>query len=402
MLKAHRYRIYPNQKQREHLVKAMGCARYIFNKALDLKISTYKTSRVSLSYIDLANGILKEEKELHEWLKEPAALSLQSSLRHLDVAFKNFFANLEAGKRPGFPQFKRKGNRASIQYPQDVKVDFKRSKIHLPKCGEIFAALHRKFEGKVKTCTVSRAPSGKFFISVLVDNGEELPKKAKSTQTIGIDLGLKHFAILSDGTKIDNPRFLKTLILKLKREQRKLSRKQKGSNNRNKQRIKVAKLHEKISNQRLNFLHQLSHKLISENQAFCLEDLAVANMIKNHRLAQGIADVSWSKFVELLTYKAEWYGKHIIQIDRFAPTSKTCSCCGHVNNDLALKDREWTCPSCHSHHDRDINAAINIKNLGHKQLMLSQESIQDRNDPQEPAEILAPANGTDAVGKLDR
>ena len=281
--------------------------------------------------------------------------------RNLDNAFQRFFS-----KTSGFPTFKKKNNGGSIQYPQHMSVDFKRSKVALLKVGEVFCRFDRQFTGKIKTCTVSKTPTDKFFISILVENDLKLPNKKAIDElnAIGIDLGLKDFAILSNGQKIPNSKFLHNLLDRLKVLQHRASKKQKESNNRRKANLKVALLNEKISNQRSDFLHKLSSKIISENQTIILEDLNVAGMIKNHKLAQAISDVSWSKFVEFLTYKAEWYGKNLIQIGRFEPSSKLCSNCGWKNTELKLKDREWYCQECHILHDRDINAAINIKKFG--------------------------------------
>lgn len=361
MIKAYTYRIYPNQSQTQHLVQAMGCVRYIFNKGLETKVKQYEETGKSDSCFDLMTGMLLEEKEKNEWLQLPTAQCLQMALRNLDNAFTNFFK-----KRAKFPNFKRKSGHENLQYPQRVKVDFKRNKVILPKCGEVFTVFDRTFEGKIKTCTVKKVPSGKFFISILVDDSKELPTKPPidSNLTIGIDLGLKHFAILSDGTKIDNPKFLRNNLQRLKVLQRRASHKQKGSNNRKKANLKVAKLYERITNQRNDFLHKLTTELIRENQTIILEDLNIPGMLKNHCLSQAVSDVGWGRFVEFLVYKAEWNGKNVLQVGRFEPSSKTCSNCGSINNNLTLKDREWTCPSCSTLHDRDINAAINIKKFG--------------------------------------
>ena len=242
-------------------------------------------------------------------------------------------------------------------------VDFDNNKVKLPKIGWIKAVLHRKFEGVLKTATVSMTRTGKYFISILVDDGKDLPEKEPfdDESAVGVDVGIAHFATLSTGEKIENPRHLKNSLARLKVLQRRLSRTKKGSNNREKARRKVAKLHEKIANQRSDFLHKVSHKLVSENQAIAIETLNVQGMMKNHHLAQAILDVSWYEFFRQLTYKAEWYGKVILTIGQFQPSTKICSACGEVVNGLTLADREWTCSKCGTVHDRDINAAINIK-----------------------------------------
>lgn len=363
MLKAYKYRIYPNKLQKEHLIRSMGCIRFLYNAALEERIKHYEKFGKGLSCFDQMKELpdIKKNPEL-EWLAEPTAQSLQMSLRNLENAFTNFFR-----KQADFPKFKSKhDNHHSIAYPQRVEVDWKANRVYLPKCGEVFIVFDRKFEGKIKTCTVSRTPTDKFFISILVEDDKKLPKKApiKRETAVGIDLGIKHFAILSDGTKVENPRHLQKSLAKLKVLQKDLSRKKKGSKNRDKARRKVAKLFEYISNQRKDFLHKLSSKIVSENQTIIMEDLNVSGMIRNYSLAQHIQDVGWGMFKVMLEYKAEWYGKNLLFIGRFDPSSKMCSCCGNIKKDLTLKDREWECENCHTHHDRDINAAINIKKFG--------------------------------------
>lgn len=363
MLRAYKYRIYPNKEQEKHFVQAMGCARYIYNKGLELKLEHFAKTGKTLSYFDMNSptGMLIKEKRENDWLCLPNAQSLQMALRQLDNAFQRFFK-----KKSKFPVFKSKRDNQSLSYPQQVWVDFKASKIKIPKAGKIRCVFDREFIGKIKTCTVSKTPTGKFFISILVDNDLPLPKKPdiKPEQSVGIDLGLKDFAILSNGEKISNPKFLRNKLDRLAVLQRRASRKKKGSNNQRKANKKVAKLYETITNKRTDFLQKLSTEIIRENQTIFLEDLNVAGMLRNHKLAGAISDVSWSKFVEMLEYKAEWYGNNVVKIGRFEPSSKLCSACGYKNNDLTLKTREWCCPQCETYHDRDINAAINIKNFG--------------------------------------
>jgi len=255
--------------------------------------------------------------------------------------------------------------------PQHYTVNFEKSLVKLPKIGEVKAILHRRFEGTLKTATISKTCTGKYYISILVEDGKELPAKQDFSEstTIGIDVGIKDFAVLSTGEKVENPKYLKNSLNRLKVLQKRVSRKVKGSKNRDKARLLLSKLHEKISNQRNDFQHKLSSKLISENQAIALETLNVKSMQKNHCLAQSISDSAWSSFVIKLEYKAEWLGKTILRIGQFEPSSKLCSVCGYYNLDLTLKDREWECPDCNTKHDRDINAAINIKKF----------SLQDQN-----------------------
>ncbi|MBP1910316.1 IS200/IS605 family element RNA-guided endonuclease TnpB [Methanolobus bombayensis] len=360
MLKAYKYRLYPNKEQEEHFMQHIGACRFTYNWALEQKIKAYETEKKHLSRFDLQEMVVKELKVTYEWLKDVNSQSLLNALINLESAFTKFFR-----EKKGFPNFKsRKNPLQSFQIPQHYTVDFETNTIKLPKIKQpIKAKLHRKFEGKLKTATVSKTATGKFYISVLVDDGKEKPDTQyfDDNSTIGIDVGIKDFAITSNGDKIDNPRHLKNSMKRLKVLSKRLSKKQKGSKNRAKARLAVSKLHEKISNQRADFLHKTSSKIISENQAIAIESLNVSGMLKNHCLAQSISDVSWSMFFNQLEYKAEWYGKTILRIGQFEPSTKICNVCGFHNKDITLKIREWQCPTCNTHHDRDINAAINIK-----------------------------------------
>jgi putative transposase len=399
MLKSYRYRLYPTQDQTEHIVQAMGCARYIYNKGLEENIRHYAKTGKTLQFFDLCNKFLPEEKRANAWLSVPAAQTLCAALQHLTTAYVRFFKN-----QSEFPQFKKKNNRQSVQYIQNVWVDFGQSFTKIPKLGKVRAVFDRTFTGKIKTCTVSKTPTNKFFISILVDDGADLPLKAPidPATSVGIDLGIKDFAILSDSTKVANPKFLRKKIDRLKVLQRRASKKVKGSNNRRKANLKVARLYEIISNQRKDFLQKLSSKIIRENQTVILEKLNVSGMIRNHKLAQAISDVSWSEFVRQLTYKAEWQGKNLLFIGRFDPSTKMCSNCGHLNNDLTLKDRRWACPSCKTEHDRDINAATNIKKFGlirskegHRLISPQTETLSGLERPAELAET--PSSTTTVV-----
>lgn len=373
MLKAYKYRLYPTKEQETEFLKHFGACRFVYNWGLDLKKTAYGKEGKNISRMDLQKILSHQLKQKYEWLKEVNSQSLISALFHLEAAYSNFFRELKKwmGKKnkkedgkPGYPRFKSKWNPVqSFQCPQRVKVFFDRGTVKLPKIGEVLAILHQQFEGKVKTCTVSKTPTGKYYISVLVDDGCELPEKQAFDEatTIGVDVGIKDFAILSTGDKIENPKYLRNSIKRLKVLQRRLSKKKKGSSNWNRLKRQIAKLNEKISNQRHDFQHKLSRKLIDENQAIALETLNVKGMEKNHHLAQSIVDAAWSSFVLKLEYKAEWYGKTILRIGRFEPSSKKCSVCGYKNGELKLGDREWKCPECNTLHDRDINAAINIK-----------------------------------------
>ena len=363
MLKAFKYRLYPNKEQKVLLEKHFGCVRFVWNWALGKKMESYQKDKTNLSRYELQAELPKMKKGDQPWLAEVGSLSIQSKLEDLDKAYTSFFK-----KKVAYPKFKCKRNDQKFRVPQNTKVDFEKEKVIIPKflCG-IKCVFDRTFEGNISSSYVSKTTTGKYFISILVEDGKELPTKPtiKEKTTIGIDLGLKHFATLSDGTKVENPKPLKRFLKKLKKQQRQLSNKTKGSNNRNKQRIKVAKTHEKITNCRKDFHHKLSHKLTHDNQVktICMETLSTKDMMENSYMARQIADVGWNSFTNILKYKCDWYGKNFVQIGRFEPSSKLCSC-GYINHSLALKDREWTCPSCNITHDRDILAANNIKKLG--------------------------------------
>jgi putative transposase len=361
MLKAYKYRIYPNQNQKVFFAKSFGCCRFIFNKALEYKKSYYESSKTNISLNTLNSSWLKEQKVNFPWLSEINSQALQQSIKHLDSSYKNFFRTYK-----GFPKFKNKYSKQSFSIPQFVTVDFKKSYVKIPKLGNILASIHRKFEGIIKTCTVSKTTTDKYFISILVEDNSSVPEKEKGTNYLGIDLGIKDFAIFSNGTKIENPKILKFYLNRISRFQQVLSAKIKGSNNYNKIKRKIALLHEKISNKRDDFLHKLSSRIINNNHVICIEDLDVKTLLEesNSVMARNISDVSWSKFVIYLIYKAEWYGKEVVKVGRFFASTKRCSECGDVNNSLTLKDRIWECSNCKTKHDRDINSAINIKNEG--------------------------------------
>jgi putative transposase len=316
------------------------------------------------TYTKYSKQLTQLKKEL-KWLKEPDKFSLQNALKDLDRAFKNFFK----GKYE-FPKFKSKKNPKNsyrtnkfIRKRGTTNIEIKDNKIKLPKLGWIKFRKSKEVKGEIINVTVTRTNTDKYFISIAVK--EEIEELSKTDKQIGIDLGLKEFAIMSDGEKIANPRVLKQYEKKIARLNRSLARKEKGSNNWYKAKKKLAKIHEKVSNIRLDFLHKVSTKLIEENQFIAVETLKVKNMLKNSKLAKSISDVSWSKFVELLTYKAEWYGRELIKIDTFFPSSQLCSECGYQNKKVKdLSVREWECPKCHSIHDRDINASKNILQQG--------------------------------------
>jgi len=359
MLKAYRYRIYPTEEQAETMRKHFGACRFIYNWGLEQKIKAYETEGKTMSRFDLQKIMVHRLKKEHTWLKEVNSQSLLASLINLDSAFTRFFR-----EKKGFPRFKSKKNcRHSFNVPQHYTVNFDDNTVKLPKIGAVKTVLHRRFTGKTKSATISTSSTGKFHISILVDDEQNPPEKQQFDEntTIGIDVGISHFATFSTGEKIENPHFLKESLQRLKVLQRRLSRKKKGSNNRRKALIKVARQHERIANQRNDFLHKVSYKLVSENQAVAIENLNVKGMMRNHHLSQSISDTAWGMFFRMLEYKSEWYGKTLLRIGQFEPSSKICNVCGHVNNDLKLSDREWECSECKTQHDRDVNASINIK-----------------------------------------
>ena len=364
MFRAYKYRLFPTNSQKELIAKHIGSSRFVYNLALETKNAAYLGSKHNFSPFDLIKQLPELKKEC-PWLKEVNSQSLQQSIQNMDIAFKKFF------KGAWFPKFKSKHRgKQSFAVPQNVKVE--NNLLIIPKFKEgIDIVLHRPIKGTVKSATVSRTPTGKYFVSILVDTNTEQPTKApiKENTTIGIDLGIKNFLITSDGEVVSNPKYLRKAQSKLKYVQRKYS-KHKGKRTKN----KLAKLHEDVVNKRKDFLHKVSTQLIRENQTIAIETLAVKNMVKNHNLAQAISDASWSTFVSMLEYKADWYGKNILRIGQFAPSTKTCSNCGAINKELTLKDREWTCGSCSTVLDRDVNAAVNIKSFALKNIFSGTES----------------------------
>ena len=359
MLKTYKYRIYPTQEQKEQMQKIFGQVRFVYNLGLETKISAYTGNKKNIDMFDLNNQIKELKDNECPWLKESPSQALQASIRNLDNAYTNFF------RGNGFPKFKNKHGKQSFQLPQGVYLENEKQ-IFIPKLKLINIDLHRIFKGEIKTVTVSKSTTNKYFVSIMVETGELKPEKKpiKIGTSVGIDLGIKDFVITSDGKKFENKDFFKSTMQKLRVEQRSLSRKKKGSNHYLKQKMIVALLHEHIKNQRQDYLHKISLFLVKNYDTICMENLNVSGMVKNHNLARAISDMGWRELRTMVEYKCDWYGKNQSIIGRFDPSSKTCSNCGYINKELTLNDREWTCVKCNTKHDRDENAAKNIKNFG--------------------------------------
>ena len=364
MLRVVKVRLYPNSQQQEALSQSFGNCRWLWNYCLNLMNVTYKETGKGLSGYAVKKQIPQLKKE-YEWLKLTYSQCLQSVCLNLGVAFNNFFE-----RRAGYPSFKSKHGKQSIQYPQNVKRIG--SCLKLPMIGLVKAVFHREIKSTIKTVTVSKNKSNQYHAAILFEDGVPKPSLSAEGKAIGIDLGLTHFAITSDGSKFNNPRWLAKHERNLKIKQQQLSRKQKGSNNRNKSRLKVAKVHSKITNCRSDYQHKLSRRIVNENQVIIVENLAVKNMVKNHKLAKSIQQVGWSQFCTMLKYKAEQFGKIYQEIDRFFASSKTCNNCLNRVDSLDLSTRFWDCKACGTKHiDRDINAAKNIRDEGLRILNLT-------------------------------
>jgi len=384
MFKAYKYRLSPTKEQEAHIEKHFGCCRLVWNLALTAKQYAYSAHRINLSRYDLQKQLLDLKKE-YDWLYDINAQSMQNVLLNLDRAYKSFF------KKGGFPKYKSKNSRQSFQCPQAVHVNLENNLIQIPKIGWTKAVISRHFVGEIKTCTVSKTPTGKYFISILVDNNEVLPTKSTITpeKIIGIDVGISNFVVTSDGRFFEPNRRLKESFKRLKALQKRTSRKVKGSKNSKKSKLRVALLYERISNQRNDYIHKVTNALVNDSQveSIVIEDLNVVGMLKNRNLAQAISDISIGTLFTTLQYKCDWYGKTLIKIGRFDPSSKRCSCCGAINKELALSDRTWTCPECGTKHDRDANAAANIEYYGLQQTIFKNKTPEGIRE--EPVELSA-------------
>ncbi len=386
--KSYKYRLYPNKEQRTKLVNQFGQARFVFNyflrQRMDFYIANKGQKKQSLNYHDTAKRLTELKKQdKFSWLIESNSQSLQQSLRHLDIAYTHFFRD-----RFKFPNFKKKHKKQSFSVPQHFEIDTKKRLLHIPKLTAMKIVLHRKFKGVVKSVTISMTPSGKYFASVLCEIEQNIPNKRTGGE-IGVDLGLHSFAVTSNGEKTDPPEFLRKSEEKLAQLQRELFKKKKGGRNRNKARIKVARMYEKISNQRQDFLHKLSNRLVSENQAIFAEDLNVRGLMSNRSMSKSISDASWSEFIRQIKYKSDWSGVRFCQVGRFFPSSKRCFHCGWINDSLTLKDREWTCKNCGAFLDRDINAAQNILQFGKIEFEKSNKVGRDTAKLKRPGRLRA-------------
>lgn len=366
MLKAYKYRIYPNKEQEDLLAKTFGCSRFVYNQTLAYRKEKYEKEKKCMSRTDCNNYCNRELKTQYEWLREIDKFALTNAIYNMDSAYQKFFKEYA-----GYPKFKSKHDSRKSYTTNftngNISVDFDARKIKLPKLKQVRAKMHRKFTGQIKSATVSQVPSGKYYVSVLVETEHEPLPKAEGQ--IGLDLGIKDLCVTSDGRKYENPQILSKMERKLAKLQRQLAHKEKGSNNYYKTKRQMGLCHEKIVNARKDYLHKLSHEIISENQVVVSENLQIKNMVKNHHLAKFISDVSWYELTRQLTYKAEWNERKYVKIDTFYASSQLCSVCGYQNTGTKdLSVRKWTCPKCGAEHDRDINAARNILAEGLRQI----------------------------------